>query len=149
MKTFQKAGISVFILSAVAFAVWIYIFPASESIHIDLDSFGIGFLNREMMKNGSTDSKKMEEKYKKEAARIVGEYLNLTAGQEYDLAQVGEIKQKLLDLTVPAKFKDLHLNLVLAMSQMEISLNGGEPEAKIASQELITEAKANYGWLSQ
>lgn len=136
-------------MSALAFSVFIYIFPASESIHIDLDSFGIGFLNREIMENGTTENKKMEENYKKESARIVGEYLNLTENPEYKPEQIGMIKQELLDLIVPTKFKDLHLNLVLAMSQMEIFSNAQAPEAKTASQELITEAKANYAWLSQ
>lgn len=145
----MKIGISVFILSAAAFVVFIYIFPGSELIHIYLDSSGIGFLNREMMKNESVDSKKMEEAYKEEASRIVSEYFNLTESREYTSEPVDKIKQKLLDLTVPAEFKDLHLNLVLAMSQMEIFLDSGREEAKIASQELMTEAKANYGWLTE
>lgn len=94
------------------------------------------------------DLVKLEEDYEKEVKSIFADYLRLTAEADLDGARVKQIKNKLLALRTPTKFKDLHLNLVLAMVKMEDFFISGAAEEKVASQRLLSEIKANYIWIN-
>lgn len=91
----------------------------------------------------------LEKNYKTQTKVILANYLRLAQDEEsLNIEQVRQTREQLLALKVPTQFKDLHLNLVLALTKMEDFLTGGDREKKIASQQLINEAKANYIWLN-
>lgn len=91
---------------------------------------------------------KLDENYKKEASRILSFYSRLVKEGEINLDKVKDIKNQLLGLRVPTEFKNLHLSLVFALTKRENYLINGDNKEKLASQQLISQAKANYKWLN-
>jgi len=89
----------------------------------------------------------MEEKYQEQAKNIFIDYEKLIADNNYALEQITQIKNKLLDLKTPAKFKELHLNLVLALMRMENWLIDKNESEKTKSQQIIDQIKIDYSWL--
>lgn len=89
----------------------------------------------------------LEENYKVEAKQIFNEYLALINQAGFTQEQIGQIKNKLLDLKVPTKFKDLHINLVLALTKMEDYLTTGEQTKKTDSQQIINQVETENYWL--
>ena len=87
--------------------------------------------------------------YQMEVKVILNNYLRQTQDKSILTAEYAEqIKSQLLDLKMPTKFKDLHLNLVLALDKMEDYLIDGSEEKLQTSQELINQAKEEYEWLN-
>ncbi len=65
-----------------------------------------------------------------------------------NLDQVTNIKNRILNLTVPTQFKDLHLNLVFAFVKMEDYFKTGNQDEKVASEKMLNEARQSYSWLN-
>ena len=61
---------------------------------------------------------------------------------------VSDIKQRLMSLTVPTEFKDLHIEFVLAVSKISSFLINEEENDKIESIEILDELEKNYTWLN-
>ena len=61
---------------------------------------------------------------------------------------INQTKNQLLALKMPTKYKDLHLDLILAMTKMEDYLEDGDEGKKAESEELIQQAKTEYEWLN-
>lgn len=90
----------------------------------------------------------LEKNYKIQVKLILDNYLRLMAqDEESELGQISQAKEQLLSLKVPAKFKDLHLNLVLAMTQMEEYARDKNGNTKEQSGRIISAAKNQYEWL--
>lgn len=87
--------------------------------------------------------------YQEEVKRIFSDYEKLTLDESITIEKVREVKQRLLNLLVPAELKDLHLNFVLAISRMENYLNSRLMQEKNFSRQLINKLKADYGWLNE
>lgn len=116
------------------------------------------------------DLAELESDYIKEAKTIVNEFEEITglnmvpetdslgpvadenvipgADREIVPARISQLRNRLMDITVPAQFRDLHLNLVLAFSRMEnyfVEESGSDREESI---KLITQAKLKNDWLN-
>ena len=91
---------------------------------------------------------KLENDYKAAAKAILADYSNSIQVADAKADQIGKAKSELLTLKVPTKFKDLHLNLVLAMVKMENFFASRDENEKIASQQMINQIKVNYAWLN-
>jgi hypothetical protein len=94
------------------------------------------------------DLKQLESDYKSEAKGILNDYSLLISKENLKVEEVKIIRDRLLGLKVPAEFKDLHLNLVLALAKMSESVNEAEVKEKEASAKLIQDLKAKYVWLN-
>ncbi len=90
----------------------------------------------------------LEKSYKLETKVILANYLRIAQDETINIESVKQTKEQLLSLKVPTEFKELHLNLVLALDKMEDYLNGGDEEDKLKSQEMIESEKAKYEWLN-
>ncbi len=87
--------------------------------------------------------------YQMEVKVILNNYLR--QAQDESLITVDDVsrtKNSFLALKMPVQFKDLHLNLVLAMDKMEDYLVDGDEVKLRESQELIKQAKDEYEWLN-
>ncbi len=49
---------------------------------------------------------------------------------------------------MPTEFKELHLNLVLALIRMENFLEDGNAEEKLISLEMVKQIRDNYEWIN-
>jgi len=99
--------------------------------------------NKNQVKN-----EQLENNYKEQVKLIFARYLELVEGESYSYEQISIIKSELLNLKVPTKFKDLHLDLVFIMTKMEDYLTEGSEAARTESQQLVSRVKANYMWLN-
>lgn len=90
----------------------------------------------------------LEKIYKSEVKVIIANYLRLAQNGINEAEQARQAKNQLLDLKVPTKFKELHLNLALALTKAEDAINENN-EAKLReSQEMINNEKMKYEWLN-
>ena len=135
----KKEKILLFLLIMVL-AAFLYLIITSESDVIK---------NKEAV-NLEKDDNYLEElrsNYKQKASEILSGYLELSEASNFNIEQINNIRNELLDLKVPAEYKDLHLSLILAINKMENYLLTGVEQIKIESWQIINRARANYKWL--
>ncbi|MDD2806990.1 MAG: hypothetical protein PHW95_00515 [Patescibacteria group bacterium] len=65
-----------------------------------------------------------------------------------DHNNVSDIKQKILDLTVPTKFLDLHLKLVLALDSLEQGQAAANQNKVAKALAELEKLKTQYPWLN-
>lgn len=95
------------------------------------------------------DLVKLESEYKNRTKEIIDGFLKLLEPEQAPtIEQVVSAKETLLALRVPTQFKDLHLALVLAMDKTLNFISGKDAKGKVASQEIIRQAKNSYDWLN-
>jgi len=94
------------------------------------------------------DAVQLENNYTTEAKELFNDYLTMIQADSFTLESLAALKNKILDLKVPTKFKELHINLVLALTKMENYLNSRNEQEKIFSQQMVNQLKADYSWLN-
>ena len=105
--------------------------------------------NRPAAARPSVDMVKLEADYKTGAKTVVADFLALTAsGRTATSQEIRGTKDRLLSMTVPPALKDLHLDLVLAIDKMIAFLEGEDTKGKVASLDIINQAKSTYNWLN-
>lgn len=90
----------------------------------------------------------LKKSYKAETKVILANYLRIAQDETINVESVKRTKEQLLSLKVPTEFKDMHLNLVLALDKMENYLSSGDEADKLKSQEMIELEKTKYEWLN-
>ncbi|NCQ16486.1 hypothetical protein GW814_02445 [Candidatus Falkowbacteria bacterium] len=90
----------------------------------------------------------LENNYTTEAKELFNDYSKMVQADSFTLEGLAALKNKILDLKVPTKFKELHINLVLALTKMENYLNSRNEQEKIFSQQMVNQLKADYSWLN-
>ena len=87
--------------------------------------------------------------YKAEIKKIFTAYEKLSQDNNLTTEKIAELKDRLLALKgLPAKFKVLHINLVLALDRMADYLKQKNQQEKNSGQQIINQLKANYSWLN-
>jgi hypothetical protein len=94
------------------------------------------------------DLVKLENDYRENVKVIFNNFLSLIENADLSVEQLKPVKNQLLDLRVPTKLKDLHIDFVLAITRMENFLESGEIEEKNDSEQMIKEIKEGYAWLN-
>ncbi|NTW22656.1 hypothetical protein HGA34_03925 [Candidatus Falkowbacteria bacterium] len=97
-------------------------------------------------KNGQVDLVKLDVAYRQQVRTIVSRLAEI--GDSAAEHQVLELRRELLDLFVPGKFKQLHVELVFALNQRLEFIQRGDQEKKVASDAAINKAKTEYSWLN-
>ncbi|KKQ60296.1 MAG: hypothetical protein US81_C0025G0003 [Parcubacteria group bacterium GW2011_GWE2_38_18] len=105
--------------------------------------------NRENEEKPRVDLIQLENDYKIKTKALVDSYLLLLQSDSLDLEKLKQIKEQLMSLKVPDKYKDLHIGLVLSIDSVNEAEQGGEKSKKMASIEVLNKEKANYSWLNQ
>jgi len=90
----------------------------------------------------------LENNYTTKAKELFNDYSKMVQADSFTLEGLAALKNKILDLKVPTKFKELHINLVLALTKMENYLNSRNEQEKIFSQQMVNQLKADYSWLN-
>lgn len=113
-------------------------------------SFNAGALEQIARVNGQrrrqVDLVKLDTDYRQQAKSIVSRFAQI--GDSAAEHQVVELRRELLDLFVPGKFRQLHVDLVFAMNQRLEYIQAGNQDKKIASENAINKAKSEYSWLN-
>lgn len=94
------------------------------------------------------DQAALEDNYKIKAKSVVSDFAASMQSGQFAAGKIEQSREILLGLTVPAKFKDLHIELVLALDRMDEFVKTGDASKKTISEEMIAKAKANYEWLN-
>ena len=127
------------IIILVVLIIILYLFLASKNItNHKLDN---------NYHNATTSIEELEKNYKNNTTKILNNYLMSKQAGNLTLENVQSIKNELLNLKVPAKHKELHLNMVLALDKFKSYLLSGNEKNKESSQDLINQAIADYDWL--
>jgi len=95
--------------------------------------FNSQFSNRSIV-----SSAQLEKKYETSIKTMVGEYLKIADISDSDFAaKTEQLKNGLLSLIVPAKYRDKHLALVLSLDKMESASKDGDSKSVAAELEKI------------
>ncbi|MDD4271765.1 MAG: hypothetical protein PHF50_03085 [Patescibacteria group bacterium] len=134
----KKQKILIFIL-LILFGLILYLIFTSESVKET---------NNPAPQTKQDNSAMLESNYKAKAKEFFTAYENLIKDNSFTGQNIAELKNNLLDLKVPLKFKELHIQFVLALTRMENYLNQEDEREKSASLQAINQLKADYSWLN-
>lgn len=146
----SKKGKILLFLLIIIFVVLIYLIITTESDIVS--NSDIVSSNKETASNQVKNDNYLEElknNYKENVSKILSQYLKLADQSDFNIAKAESIKDELLGLKMPVEYKDLHFSLILAINKMESYLLEGDEQIKIASRQIINQAKANYKWLDK
>ncbi len=134
------------VLFIVAAAAVLYLLKTAEPTALIKEQ--VGRLDEKLNeKTEKIDLERVKTQYKEDVNKILADYSGLTETADATIEQLGSVKDRLLGLRVPSVFKDLHVNLVLAVTKMEDFLSNGDSEDRFFSQEMIDKNKEKYNWL--
>jgi hypothetical protein len=105
--------------------------------------------NNKNVENNNVELQGIEDEYKTQLKPLVQEYKKIIAEDEPDIEAIKTTKDNLLALTVPTKYKDLHIKIALALLKMEEFIKEKDQLFKTESNNLINEALANNNWLEE
>ncbi|MDD5071575.1 MAG: hypothetical protein PHQ42_02445 [Patescibacteria group bacterium] len=88
---------------------------------------------------------KLVNDYKGGLNEVLAEYWRLSSDEDISLEESGYLKNRLLELKVPADLKGFHFGLVMAFDKLE---SGSEKE-RAESKQIIEQAMADYEWLDE
>jgi len=114
-------------------------FPVNKNVNGDQNN---------MVRINKVDLIKLEKDYEKYFKRIFNEYEQISADNQLNIDLVKKTKEEILNLKVPAKYKDLHIDFILALVKMENYFSGGDNKEKAASLNAIKQIRENYLWLN-
>lgn len=134
----KKPKILIFLL-LILFGLILYLILTSESIKPADNS------NKELKPDNLAW---LENDYKSRAGEFFTAYESLISHNNFTEKNIIEIKNKLLDLKVPIKFKELHLQFILAINKMENYLRLKDEQEKKHSLKAVNQLKADYSWLN-
>ncbi len=87
------------------------------------------------------------ENYRSETKELVGECETVMAVNDQNLNDVLGLERRLLAINVPKEYKDLHVNILLALIRMEDYINNDQAESLSTSRNMIDGLKSEYQWL--
>jgi hypothetical protein len=128
------------LLLAVLLVLVFYLILTSESIKQTEN------LSQEIKSNKAVI---LEANYQNKASQIFTDYEKLLQDKNFTVEKITELKNELLGLKVPAKFKELHIQFVQALDKMENYLSRKDEQEKNTSQQMINQLKADFGWLNK
>lgn len=92
------------------------------------------------------DPTMLEEEYRIKTKNLVSVLSSeITPEQQQKLE---EAKAQLIGLRVPAKFKELHIGLVLNLDRLILAVRSGDEQQKSTSLAAINGLKGQYDWLN-
>ncbi len=170
----SKKGKILLILIVVSLSLVIYLIVSSKPVIIkpDVNTAREKITGSDKSKVEQVDLQKLEDSYKEVVGAILADFERLieefkitsttspeqefitatTTAKTKDQQELSEkvsiLRNQLMEVKVPTKFKDLHLNLLLALNKMDSYFNGRNEEEGLAGLDLISEAKINYQWLN-
>ncbi len=131
------------------FFAFLYLVLSIEKINLSGESqSGIAYSKKQKQTVKKIDWPKIEQDYKNSIKGILADYLRLIKNNNLDVYEIQELRDRLLSITVPPKYKDLHFQLVVAMGKMEKFLENGDKELKLAQENIISNLQNNYQWLN-
>jgi len=134
----KKQKILLFLLIILFFLI-LYLILTSESVkRVDNSSQQIKQDNSVLLEND----------YKVKAKEFFTAYENLIKNNSFTEKNITELKNQLLGLKVPLKFKELHIRFVLALTKMENYLSQKIEQEKSDSFQAVNQLKADFSWLN-
>lgn len=134
----KKQKILIFLLLILFFLV-LYLIFTSESARLPDNSAEQANSNNAIL---------LKEDYKLKAKEFFSVFENLANAGGFTQGNTAELKNKLLDLKVPVKFKDLHIKFIMALAGVEDYLAGKGGSFKSGSLQVVNQLKADYSWLN-
>ncbi|NTU98471.1 hypothetical protein HGA64_00475 [Candidatus Falkowbacteria bacterium] len=115
-------------------------------VWINLNMFALQKSFGPLAEKNAVDLVKLDNDYRASLKSIVSRYENLK--DQSPVEQFSGLRNELLSLRTPAKFRELHINLVFAFDQRIESIKTGDQQKKVASDATISKARSEYSWLN-
>ncbi|MDP2708901.1 MAG: hypothetical protein Q8O93_02520 [bacterium] len=90
----------------------------------------------------------LESEYRPRSAELLARFESLIRRNDVRAEEVAELKNELLDLKVPAQFKDLHVKFAMALTSLENYLDLADEAEKNKSLQAVNQLKADYSFLN-
>lgn len=101
-------------------------------------------------KTGDIDSRQIEieEQYKESIKHIFPELEDMNDANSLDNGKLQDIKGDLLDLKVTKEYKELHVNMIMAVDGYINFLDTGDKNQADNSRKIVMEIKRSNSWLN-
>ncbi|MFA6306257.1 MAG: hypothetical protein WCV70_00185 [Patescibacteria group bacterium] len=136
----DKKQVTLIFLLAILFALVLYLIFTSGSIKE---------AGKPAEQTKQDNSALLENDYKLKAKEFFTAFENLIKDSSFTEENITELKNKLLSLKVPVKFKELHIQFVLALTKMENYFRQKDEQEKSNSLQAVNQLKADYSWLNK
>ncbi len=134
----KKQKILIFLLLILFFLI-LYLIFTSDSAKLS---------NNPAEQEIGANSVSLENEYKLKTKECFSVFESLADTGGWTPENTAELKDKLLDLKVPAQFKDLHIKFIMALAGIEDYLIRKDENGKNASLQAANQMKADYSWLN-
>lgn len=104
--------------------------------------------DKNIQNNKEENIAKIESDYEINFKNIFSNYLNLADSNKLSADDLKKAQAQTLDLKVPTKYKNLHIEFVFALIKMEKYLKTSEIQERDESQKILSKIKADHTWLN-
>lgn len=91
--------------------------------------------------------KEMRTEYEADIKNVTAEMEEALQSEQVPLSEVEEMKQKMFDMRVPGDYRDLHIQIVLAIDRLALFAADGEAASKAESRRMMDEVALKYKWI--
>jgi len=150
MKKEMKIIIFLFLTASVLF---FYIFMNSRTVVVSQDSDQKNGEDKESVKK-VLSMNEIEADYKENTKMIFKDYEEIIGsnnnflGDNEKIEKMNKLESDLMGLTVPAEFKSLHFNFVLALNKIESYAENGDEDDMNKGFSMIEDIKNQYTWIN-
>jgi len=92
---------------------------------------------------------KLVSDYKSGVNKFLADYWRVIEEKDISIEEGQRLKSRLLELKVPADFKELHLSLAMALTKLEDYLKNEDENGKEESRQMVGQATTSYDWLNK
>jgi len=129
------------VLSVIILALFLYLVLTSRPLD--------GGAGAKAINQPDKTKEKLVSDYKSGVNKFLADYWRVIEEKDISIEEGQRLKSRLLELKVPADFKELHLSLAMALTKLEDYLKNEDENGKEESRQMVGQATTSYDWLNK
>jgi len=129
------------VLSVMILALFLYLVLTSRPLD--------GGAGAKAINQPDKTKEKLVSDYKSGVNKFLADYWRVIEEKDISIEEGQRLKSRLLELKVPADFKELHLSLAMALTKLEDYLKNEDENGKEESRQMVGQATTSYDWLNK
>jgi len=140
-KNMSKKLKILIVLSVIILALFLYLVLTSRPLD--------GGAGAKAINQPDKTKEKLVSDYKSGVNKFLADYWRVIEEKDISIEEGQRLKSRLLELKVPADFKELHLSLAMALTKLEDYLKNEDENGKEESRQMVGQATTSYDWLNK
>jgi len=140
-KNMSKKLKILIVLSVIILALFLYLVLTSRPLD--------GGAGAKAINQPDKTKEKLVSDYKSGVNKFLADYWRVIEEKDISIEEGQRLKSRLLELKVPADFKELHLSLAMALTKLEDYLKNEDENGKEESRQMVGQATTSYDCLNK